>query len=82
MIYLGNLMGDVQLVAYPLTDKERNVQIQITKWKLCFSLCMDFFFFPLLGFEEVFYELPNTFLKVFSVLVRVSLKETPFIWTM
>lgn len=52
MIYLGNLMGDVQLVAYPLTDKERNVQIQITKWKSCFSLCMDFFF-PLLGFEEV-----------------------------
>lgn len=34
-------MEDVQLVAYPLTDKGRNVQMQITKWKLCFTSCRD-----------------------------------------
>lgn len=42
MIYLGNLMGDVQFIGYRLTDKEINVKIQVTKWKSGVPLCAFF----------------------------------------
>lgn len=66
-------MGDVQFIGYRLTDKEINVKIQITKWKSGFSLCA--FFLLCLVFKKFLDELPNPFLKVSSVLVRVSLRN-------
>lgn len=83
VISLGNLMGDAQLGAYPLADEGRNVQTQITKWKWWFVLCMRFkYFFPSAWFWGSFLWIAKHFFKVSSVLVAVSLKETPLICTM
>lgn len=83
VISLGNLMGDAQLGAYPLADEGRNVQTQITKWKWWVFLCMRFkYFFPSAWFWGSFLWIAKHFFKVSSVLVAVSLKETPLICTM